>query len=532
MKRFTRFIFDWRPATAVFILIPVVSVLLKIFYYDYDLKSIIPDQGYNLNLEIDISTDTPKYLTVDTFAPVNDNRQNIIKEEGVSENSSFHLEEVGGNRYMSWKSAKVDGQTRMAYTARIKTLPVKYTFDRETQIKTDFPEDMNMYLVSSGNIQVDSKVIRKKFEAITRDAPTIYDKLEAIHDFVVNDIKYVNFAGGLDAESTLLLMEASCNGKSRIYVTMVRMLGLPSRLIGGIILNESPKKITHQWVEIFINGQWVPFCPTNDHFASLPKHYVTLYYGDKSLFTRTSGIDFNYSYSFDHVKIPKADLVQTFAELPLNIFAFMEHFEKFRMSMDTFVYLLMLPFAALISVILKNIMGLETFGTFLPILIASVLGGTGVFTGIGIFFAVVLLVYFINAYITKLEILYHPKMAILLSFVIIAFLLLFYAGVQFKNYSLVKVVYFPVAIMAITINRVLIYVEEGDTKRLGVVSVNTVVVMMAAYYFINSAFLQLMMLSFPELIFLFIGLLIWVGRWAGFRMSEYFRFVQFFKKEV
>jgi hypothetical protein len=102
-------------------------------------------------------------------------------------------------------------------------------------------------------------------------------------------------------------------------------------------------------------------------------------------------------------------------------------------------------------------------------------------------------------------------------------------GLSLKYYNLVYVVFFPVAIVAITINRVITLIEEASFKRLLIVSLNTVIVTLTAYFFIHSTILQLIMLSFPEIILMLIAINIMVGRWAGFRLLEYLRFIQLIK---
>jgi len=520
---------SWKITAGVLIIIPLLIIFVKILYFEFDFKNIIPDKGYALTLDIVASSDKPRNIKITTFAPMNNFKQTVLQEEGISDVYSFKLNGDNTNRAVTWSANRISGEYKMQYNARIKASAVRFQFSPETKLTRDYPESVQAYLGASDMIQTNSETIRRKMEELTTDKFTIYDKIKAIHDFIMNDITYVNFSGGLDAESALLLQEASCNGKSRLYVAMVRELGIPARLVGGVVLNSSPKKTTHQWLEIYINNQWVPFCPTNNHFAELPKNYITLYYDDKVLFNRTSGIGFDYSFRYENVTVPKDDVGQDYNNLPLNIFSFMENFDKFNMSIDVFIYLLMLPLAALVSVILKNIMGLETFGTFLPILIASVLDSTGVVTGLLVFTSVIIIVYFVNVFITRLEILYQPKMAILLSSVILTMLMIFSFGIKMQNYHLVYVVYFPVAILAITINRVLVMIEESSLLQLTKVYVNTVIVVLVSYYFINSTFLQLLMLSFPELILMIIGLNILVGRWAGFRLTEFFRFSMFYK---
>jgi len=522
---------SWSAVAALFFIVPSSIVLVKIFKYNYSLESITPQKGYKLTLSVNTQNERPESISIKTFAPLNNIKQKISREQGISDSYSFSLTNEEVNRKITWQSGKISGNNRMEYVAYINSHHMKYVFNENTVLSDHIPDNVKAYLKESKNIQTKSAVIRAKLNEITAEANTIYEKIRAIHLFITKDIRYINFSGELDAESCLLLMEGSCNGKSRLYVAMAQNLGLPARLVGGLILNQSPKKITHQWVEIYINDQWVPFCPTNDHFAELPKNYVSLYYGDEVLFKRTSGIKFDYLYSFETVTLPRADVDQTFKELPINIYGLLSQFEKFNLSLDIFVYLLMLPLAALVSVILKNIVGLETFGTFLPILIASVLSNTGVVTGITTFFGIIFLVYLVNTLISRLDLLYHPRMAILLSFVILGLLIVFSIGLKFKIYNLVYVVFFPVAIVAITINRVTILMEEASFKKLVTVTFNTIIVIVISYFFIHSMFLQMIMLSFPELILALVGLNIMVGRWAGFRLFEYLRFADLIREK-
>ncbi len=514
---------------AGFILAPAALILFKVFFLEYRLKDLMPDKAYRLTLSVFTTNDNPGSIRVRTFAPLNDIKQTVIEDQGISDSFSYEIHNEGENRVITWQSNKISGENKMEYSALIQSNQVRFLLDEETVFDKRIPAHIEKYLGDSGEIQTSSELIAKKTDELTRGKSTLLEKLEAIHRYIVDEIRYKNFSGGLDAQTALLLQEASCNGKSRLYVAMVRRLGIPARVVGGIILNRSPKKTIHQWVEVYINGQWVTFCPTNDHFAELPKNYITLYRDDEVLFKRSTGIKFDYAYSYETESIPKENLAGTFHNLEINIFGLIEYFEKFNLSLGIFVYLLMLPLAAFVSVIMKNVIGLETFGTFLPILLASVMDSTGLLTGLGVFFCVIFFVYLLNRLIAPLELLYHPRMAILLSFVILALLVTFNLGLWIKNYNLLYVVFFPVAILAITINRVVNLVDEASFKRLMLVSINTVFVTAISFYFIHSTILQLIMLSFPETVLLIIGLNILVGRWAGFRMTEYFRFEGFFR---
>ena len=57
-----------------------------------------------------------------------------------------------------------------------------------------------------------------------------------------------------------------------------------------------------------------------------------------------------------------------------------------------------------------------------------------------------------------------------------------------------------------------------------VVSAQTALVVAACYAVIESAALQAVFLAFPELLLLVLAVDLWVGRWMGLRLTEYFRF--------
>jgi hypothetical protein len=78
--------------------------------------------------------------------------------------------------------------------------------------------------------------------------------------------------------------------------------------------------------------------------------------------------------------------------------------------------------------------------------------------------------------------------------------------------------------LAITAERfALIEVEQG-LRKAGFITFNTLVVISAAYFVMDSLFLQSMILAFPELLLVVIALNLWLGKWIGMRVSEIYRF--------
>ncbi len=135
------------------------------------------------------------------------------------------------------------------------------------------------------------------------------------------------FKGLTDALTAARLGEGSCNGKSRLFVALARRAGIPARLVGGLILDSGRKNTSHQWVEAYVGGYWIPFDPLNGHFASLPSNYLELYRGDKFLFSHTPNINFDYSFTIQKRLVANPSLVNELRFHPFNAYVAWQAFE-------------------------------------------------------------------------------------------------------------------------------------------------------------------------------------------------------------
>ncbi|MCM1181266.1 MAG: transglutaminase family protein [Clostridium sp.] len=76
------------------------------------------------------------------------------------------------------------------------------------------------------------------------------------------------------AEEAWKLGRGVCQDYAHIYVTLLRMAGIPARYVCGLIVGEGA---SHAWVEAFCDGRWVAFDPTND--CLVLDHYIKLGHG-------------------------------------------------------------------------------------------------------------------------------------------------------------------------------------------------------------------------------------------------------------
>lgn len=344
------------------------------------------------------------------------------------------------------------------------------------------------------------------------------ERLRRIYD-TASALKSRPFKGTTDALTALRLGEASCNGKSRLFVALARAAGIPARLVGGLIMQTGERRTTHQWAEAYVAGHWVPFDTTNHHFAALPAHYLTLYYGDETLFSHTKDSNFRYRFQVEKSLVPSLQAKTVLGSL--NVWAL---FERLGLPFSLLRTLLMLPVAALVVVLFRNVIGMPAIGTFLPALIAAAAAETGPWWGLVGLCTVVAMVCLARWLLGRLQLLHSPTLAILLTMVTVSMLATSLLAEQLGTLELTRISLFPIAVLAITSERFyLLWAEEGITHAMKQM-LGTLVVILACFVVMTSLALQIMVIAFPEVLLVVVAVDIYLGRWVGMRLGEYLRF--------
>jgi len=503
---------------------PLGLITYKLTVLDYRMADLIPATSYHVDISMTVDGHGDN-IEMQTFLPKSDSRQNVTQEIQTSGVFKFDTRSDALNRTAIWKSDAVSGQQSVRYSFVVQAQRVRYDIPAELRIPKSYPAVLKRYLKEEKGVPVHDPLIDEAIDKVLphRDVP-ILEAVTRIHRYLQDELKNKNFSGYTDALTAYKLGEASCNGKGRLFVAMARNMNLPARSVSGLIMKSGTKRISHQWVEVYVNGYWVPFDTINDHFAELPANFLTLYYGDEVLFRHSSNVNFQYYFKIAKKLMPKASLRENIGDSMLNISNLYQTFEDVGVSQNLLKIILMIPFGALVTVVFRNVIGLETFGTFLPALIASAARDTGLLWGSIGFVLVIVLTALVRRGMDWLQLLHSPKMAILLTVVV---MIILGATIVSDNLGLTQLAHlslFPIAILAITAERFAIFEAEQGLLKAAKVTAATLIVVAAAYVVMDSQFLQSMVLAFPELLFVLIALNLWLGRWIGMRVSEFYRF--------
>lgn len=500
------------------IFLPLAFILGKFINEDENFRNqfynLFPKEISIVDVRMDLHGGTTS-SSMGTYLPESNARQEIISEAVIDGKGALEISDDKFGRYAQWIGGSESEILSTIYRYEVKSTAVKYDLDSITKSSFTTPPSLSKYLLSTENIQSNHPEVIALVNELDSANSAIPVKLKSAFDYCVA-LETVPFKGLTDAVTALRLQQASCNGKSRLFVAACRQMGLPSRLVGGLIMNTGSKRTSHQWAEVFISGFWVPFDTQNNHFASIPQNYLRLYTGDAFLFKHTAGVPFDYEFTIKKKLVLSNDSLSDH-KLWLAL-------ERAGIPIEMFRFLLLLPIGAAIVAVMRNIVGLKTFGLFLPALIAASMRETGLLIGLSAFLIVIAVVASLNPLLNKWRLLYTPRLVIMLISVIGLFFGFSFLGFITDIRAFAFVTLFPVVIVAITAERLAKRIEDSGYASALSVSGQTLIVIILSYWTMNSTTLEAIFLAFPELFFVLMGLMLVMGRWTGIRALEYYRF--------
>lgn len=160
------------------------------------------------------------------------------------------------------------------------------------------PKGARRYLEPSEFVQSNDPEIRRRARDLTRETPTLEAAAWVLFQHTAAFVQ-TGPAGEAKQDALAVLRQQSGNtgGKARLLAALLRSVGIPARLVGGLRLEDSTKRrTTISWVEARLGGQWVPLDPSGGYFAWLPNQYLTLYRGDLPLIVHSAGMSLEYDF--------------------------------------------------------------------------------------------------------------------------------------------------------------------------------------------------------------------------------------------
>jgi hypothetical protein len=307
-------------------------------------------------------------------------------------------------------------------------------------------------------------------------------------------------------------------------IDLLAIAEIPARIAYGVKLDHlAGSQAPYPLIEYFDGARWKVRDPLAPSTTPDGRNLLVWHRGGGPLLEVSGGENSRVTFTVVRDRIPLSRLTDL-RDSPVMISTILGLPASER---AVFRYLVLIPLGAFVVVIMRNLIGVATLGTFMPVLLALALLEIPIIGGL-IMFAILLAAgLWIRFLLSRLNLLVVPRVAACVVIVTLIMMLMSIISYRLGLDAAVSITLFPMIIIAWTIERMsLIWEEEG--KRNAITQVGgSIFVAVCAYKFMSVSQLQYWAYYFPELLLILLAGILLVGRYTGYRLSELFRFRSF-----
>jgi len=452
-------------------------------------------------------------VKVRLFVPHSNKRTSITDEQFVSPGYGLGVKLSEGNRQAVWSSRTVKGVQVLYYKCTVR--PGIAGYAKETKTSSKIPVLEEFIFLDAQRLAAESIVA----EARAKSADT--------ESFVQEVVQRINRRmDGVQQGQVAILLGKDPDIMKRLGVVkqLLVLEKIPARIVNGIQLVgfERSARLVN-WLEVYQENEWKSYHAVTGQLG-VPDDYLPWWRGVGPLVDVAGGKlqSANIAISRNDEPALNNALWRDKATRPI-----LYEFSLLGLPLDTqLVYrtLLTVPIGILLLVVLRNIVGIKTFGTFMPVLIAMAFRETQLLWGIVLFTLVVGIGLALRFYLEQLKLLLVPRLASVLITVIIIMALISLLSHKLGFYHGLSVALFPMVILTMTIERMSIVWEERGAKDALKQGFGSLFVAILAYLVMNIEMLRHLLFMFPELLFVLLSITLLLGRYSGYRLLELRRF--------
>jgi hypothetical protein len=270
------------------------------------------------------------------------------------------------------------------------------------------------------------------------------------------------------------------------------------------------------WAEVYDGQSWIPLDPAHGHLGVLPAFYIPLRKGDSELIkaheANVSDIEWKIILLPPQKSLFSAERGNLVDILDLNRLS--------PSSRETLAVLLLMPLGALATVILRQVTGVRTYGTFTPTLLALAMTHVDSRMAMIVLLLVTTIGIVIRSTMPNLELQRTPRLAIVFTLVALSMAVVV-SGIKYFDPGVESsVVLLPTVILTMLVDRIYTVYDESGIR----------ITLARLFWTIVSAVVSLLILvqthwgvwlvSYPEAHAITMAVIILVGQYNGPRLKD------------
>lgn len=441
--------------------------------------------------------------------PQNSPQFTVVSQNFISPGFGYATSSARGNRTATFSLADTAGEKVIYYRAIVHRTPLAERLAMPAEREPPIPPPAYRDSELAAARAIVAATVRQAADSDTL-VKLIYRRLRE---------------AAPDAEARVLLgADPSQRKIAEVGISLLRLAGVPARIVHGLHLvpDRRDARFEH-WTEYYTAGAWHPYDLRADSFA-VPADTLPWWRGPDPFVTVSGGGELDSDVSVRHTfefalraalsrsrQVERTLIDFSTMGLPLQ-------------TQSVYQVLLVAPVGIFLLVVLRNMIGIRTFGTFMPVLIAMAFRQTGLLWGLTLFVAVLACGLAVRFYLEQLKLLLVPRLG---AVVIVVILIM--SGISILSHKLgfergLSVALFPIVILSMTIERMSIVWDERGPKEALIQAAGSMTAATLCYLAMNVPIVKHIAFVFPETLLIVLAATLLIGRYSGYRLVELPRF--------
>lgn len=439
-----------------------------------------------------------------------------LKEGFASSEYGFSQQQFKEGRRAQWTARQASGRQTLFYRLDVNQRADANLEQRETEPTPIQPVEMDEpFKTAAANLvtQVQERSV---------DAKT----------FTAELIKTLNSPDPDQGVRLLLGVDPSDRFKTKLIINLLSLADIPARIVRGLYLESGRRRqALVDFVDMHDGKQWQLFNPLTGA-TGVPDDFIIWQQGGQSLLDVIGGSRSIVHFSMIENARGARNIALQYGKSTQTLLIDFSIYSLPIEEQNAFKYILLIPIGALVVVIMRILVGLRTSGTFMPILIALAFIQTSLLTGVLIFIFIVGTGLIIRSYLSHLNLLLVARISAVI--IVVAAIM---AGFSIVSHKLgmsqaLTITFFPMIILAWTIERMSILWEEEGPHEVLIQGGGSLLVAVIAYLCMTNRLVEYLTFNFPEFLLVNLGLILMLGQYTGYRLSELRRFRPLVENDV
>ena len=497
----------------VLVLLGVLITAYQIFFLGIPVTEDETDDLWNIDAKVEFVASPKDPVKVQMYVPPLSHDYVSLNESFISNNYGVSVNRVDGNRKVTWSARRASGNQTLYYRL---VLTKRYSSEKPKIKGPTFRDSLPV----EGPEKIAAEALMAPIRQHSADVET----------FVSETIKRVNNLND-DNVKLLLAGDTSVQKKAKIIDLLLSIAHVPLERVQTIRLVADQPQTPELWLRSFNGNEWLYFNPDTGE-QGLPSDRLLWWTGDDNLITVDGGKKVNVSFSLNNSEMNAIRLAKLTDENTDADFLEYSLYGLPLQTQQTFMIMVMIPIGVLVILILRNLIGLQTLGTFTPVLIALAFRETQLGFGIVLFTVITALGLSLRSYLEHLKLQMLPRLSVVLTFVVVLI-----AAISLFSHKLglergLSVALFPMVILTMTIERLSITWEERGGGHAMKVAIGTLFAASVAHLLMTVPELVYFVFTFPAVLLILVGFMLAMGRYRGYRLTELVRFKAFVKADA